>query len=436
MKKHIFLLFLLLASRGSIAQNLYFPPLTGNAWDTLSPQSLGWCDQYLDTLNAYLQINNTKAFLLLKDGKMVHEKYFGTFTRDSLWYWASAGKTLTSFAVGMAQQEGFLNITDTTSDYIGTGWTNCTPQQEEKITICHQLTMTTGLDDGVADNHCTLDTCMVYLADAGTRWAYHNAPYTMLDSVIESATGMNLNSYLTTRLKIPTGMDGLFLMVDYDNVFFSRPRSMARFGLMILNHGNWNGTQIMTDTTYFHDMINTSQQLNKSYGYLWWLNGKSSFMVPGFQFVIPGYLNPNGPSDLIMALGKNGQMLNIVPSQNLIYVRMGDAPGAGDVPITFNDSIWSILNQLMCSTSSVQELQLLVNVRLHPNPAAENVKISDIPSGCTVALTDITAKEIFTTRSSGGEMEISTAGVPSGLYFLRIQLPHGEQTVRKLIVAH
>ncbi|MEZ5069123.1 MAG: hypothetical protein R2847_11860 [Bacteroidia bacterium] len=38
--------------------------------------------------------------------------------------------------------------------------------------------MTSGLDDGVPDNHCTYDSCLVYLADAGTRWAYHNAPYT------------------------------------------------------------------------------------------------------------------------------------------------------------------------------------------------------------------------------------------------------------------
>ncbi len=436
MKKFIFLLFFLIAARVSPAQNLYFPPLTGNTWDTLSPASLGWCDQYLDTLDNYLQLNNTKAFLLLKDGKMVHEQYFGTFTRDSIWYWASAGKTLTSFAVGMAQQEGFLNITDTTSDYIGTGWTNCTPQQEEKITIRHQLTMTSGLDDGVADNHCTLDTCMVYLADAGTRWAYHNAPYTMLDTVLEAATGINLNSFLTTRIKSPTGMDGIFLKVDYDNVYFSRPRSMARFGLMMLNHGNWNGTQIMTDTTYFHNMINTSQQLNKSYGYLWWLNGKPSFMVPGFQFVIPGSLNPNGPSDLIMALGKNGQMLNIVPSQQLIYVRMGDAPGAGDVPITFNDSIWSILNHLMCSSSGVQDGAQLQIVKVHPNPAVESCIVSGLPAACDVMLMDITGKPAWQESSVSDRTEIYLEPLPSGIYFLRIQTMSGESITRKLTVVH
>lgn len=436
MKKILLLIILITAGNTVKAQTLYFPPLTGNTWDTLSPSSLGWCDQYLDTLDNYLQQNNTKAFLLLKDGKMVHEQYFGTFTRDSLWYWASAGKSLTAFAVGLAQQEGFLNIQDTTADYIGTGWTDCTPQQEEKITIRHQLTMTSGLDDGVPDNYCTLDTCMIYKADAGTRWAYHNAPYTMLDTVLESATGMNLNTYITTRIRQPTGMDGIFLKSGYNNVYFSRARSMARYGLLILNHGNWNGTQIMTDTAYFHDMVNTSQNLNPSYGYLWWLNGKGAFMAPGTQWVFTSDLNPNGPPDLFMALGKNGQMLNIVPSQNLVYVRMGDAPGAGDVPITFNDSIWSILNQLMCTTSSVQGMTLLKNVHLHPNPANQNVTISDIPAGYTVALTDVTGKELLRSYSQIGSVELSTATIPPGLCFIRIQSANGLQTVRKLIIAH
>ena len=50
---------------------------------------------------------------------------------------------------------------------------------------------------------------------------------------------------------------------------------MARFGLLILNKGNWDGNQIMTDTNYFNQMLNSSQSLNESYGYLWWLNGKT-----------------------------------------------------------------------------------------------------------------------------------------------------------------
>ena len=71
----------------------------------------------------------------------------------------------------------------------------------------------------------------------------------------------------------------------------------------------------MSDTNYFNQMLHTSQMLNESHGYLWWLNGKSSSMLPGSQFVFNGDITPNAPDDLVSALGKNGQIINVVPSE-------------------------------------------------------------------------------------------------------------------------
>jgi hypothetical protein len=85
------------------AQNLYFPPTTGTSWETTSPTALGWCQNKIDALYTYLQARNTKGFIILKDGKIVLEKYFGTFTQDSINKWASAGKALTATLVGIAQ---------------------------------------------------------------------------------------------------------------------------------------------------------------------------------------------------------------------------------------------------------------------------------------------------------------------------------------------
>ena len=96
----------------------YFPPKTGT-WDTLSTNRFGYCQNKIDSLYNFLSQNNSKSFILLKDGKIVLEKYFGTFTKDSNWYWASAGKTLTGFCVGIANQEGLLKLTDKTSKYLG-----------------------------------------------------------------------------------------------------------------------------------------------------------------------------------------------------------------------------------------------------------------------------------------------------------------------------
>lgn len=424
--KHIYLLLLLCASMSATAQSFYFPPTVGNAWETTTPEELGWCPEKVDTLLDYLEAKNTKAFILLKDGRIVIEQYFGTFTQDSAWYWASAGKTLTAFMVGIAQQEGHLSIADTTSDYLGTGWTSCSPQEEEKITIRHQLTMTSGLDDGVPDHYCTLASCLLCIADPGTRWAYHNGPYTLLDGVIESATGQTLNAYTTQKLKTPTGMTGAFVPSGYNNVFFSKPRSMARFGLLMLNNGNWNGNQIMTDGAYFNAMVNTSQALNESYGYLWWLNGKATAMVPGLQLQLPGPLNPNAPDDMYAALGKNGQIINVVPSLDLVYIRMGNAPGVGEVPITFNDTIWQRVNDLMCTTVGVNDAMHMEEVHIFPNPSTGLFSIS---TPAMVEVMDVCGRSVIGPIRTDS---IDLSGHSDGVYLVRITL-NGIMTVRRVV---
>jgi CubicO group peptidase (beta-lactamase class C family) len=341
----VFMLFLFAAS---VSAQSYFPPNDSSEWDTLSPSSLDWCPEKIDSLYAFLDETNSKSFILLKDGKIVLEQYFDEHTDSSYWYWASAGKTLSSFLMGIAQEEGFLNINDTTSDYLGSGWTYSSPEEEEKITIWNQLTMTSGLDDGVSNPFCTDDSCLIYLAEPETRWAYHNAPYTLLRPVLENATGQGINIYANQRLLNPIGMDGVFSYVGYDNVFSSTTRSMARFGLLIQNNGEWDGTQILSDENYFNQMVNTSQALNESYGYLWWLNGKSSFMLPGTQFVFDGSLFPNAPNDVIAALGKNGQIINVVPSENMVWIRMGNASSTELVETNLNIGIWNYINDLSC----------------------------------------------------------------------------------------
>ena len=419
MQKILLATLFFISSQISSAQ-LYFPPITGNSWDTISPANLGWCQDKIDTLLDFLETKNTKAFIVLKDGKIAIEKYYGTFTVDSLWYWASAGKSLTGFLVGLAQQDGFVDVNDSTSHYLGSGWTVCPPAKEGLITVLDQLKMTSGLDDLVPDNYCTDDTCLQYLADAGTRWAYHNAPYTLLDGVIANGTGQSLNIYLQNKIKTPTGMTGLFVPSGYLNVYVSTPRSMARFGLLALNRGNWDGNQIMTDTAYFNAMTNTSQNLNPSYGYLWWLNGKPTYLVPGFQIPIPGPLMPHAPMDMIAALGKNGQFINVVPSQNLVLIRMGDAPGVGEVPYTFNDSIWERMNDVMCgSTSANSDLTNKTEIKLYPNPAFQTVSFfSDIEDN--YQMYNLLGENIKNGIVLSGENKIDLTGIESGTYILRI----------------
>jgi len=428
------------------AQTLYFPPTGGGTWETVAPSSLGWNGAYIDSLRDYLAANNTRAFIVLKDGKIAIEQYFGTFTKDSAWYWASAGKTLTSVLVGIAQQEGFLKILDTTSKWLGKGWTSTSPANEDRITICHQLTMTTGLDDGVADPYCTDKSCLVYLADPGTRWAYHNGPYTLLDSVVRSATGLGLNLFFQTRVAAKTGMTGTFLKSGYNNVFFSTGRSMARFGLLILNRGTWGTTPVLTDTAYFRAMVNTSQQINLSYGYLWWLNGKTSFMLPQTQGVFPGSMNPSAPNDMIAALGKNGQFINVVPGLKLVFIRMGDAPDNSLVPFMMNEEIWKRLNRVFPATSVASHREAMPeHFALHPNypnPFNPGTTIEyDIPqrSRVSVVIANALGQEVASLTDGYQEagrhrLHWVAQGLSSGVYICRMKADNYMTAIRLALI--
>ncbi len=427
----LFLLAAVMCLRGmGIAQTLYFPPLTGTAWETIAPGELGWCDDRIDSLYDLLEDNNTKAFIILKDGKIVLEKYFGTFQRDSIWYWASAGKSLTSCLVGIANQEGLLNLTDPTSQYLGEGWTACTPEQEAAITIWNQITMTTGLDDYVEENHCTLDTCLIYKADPGTRWAYHNAPYTLLDGVIEAATGQTINAYFNHKVRNQTGITGLFIPIDYNNVFFSTPRSMARFGLWMLGRGVWNGNAVLTDTAYYRQMTTTSQALNKSYGYLWWLNGKESYMLPTLQFVFPGTLMPHAPDDMFSALGKNGQYINVVPSLNMVVIRMGNAPDGNEVPVTLNDEIWAYIQQLDCGTTALQDQQSQnLQINIFPNPTSGEFQVSLPGVDFDIHIHDLQGRKVYT-RTDCSDQAIVPKLPADGIYLLSVVCSDGLYTYK------
>lgn len=330
------------------SSELYFPPLNSNTWETLNLEDLGWNADQEQPLYSLLESKGTKAFIILKNGKIVIEQYFNGAMASDNNPWYSSAKTLTAFTVGLAQQEGLLDINEPSATYLGTGWANVSVAQENSITVKNHLTMTTGLDYNVSNQNCTDANCMTFLNVPGDFWYYHNAPYTLLTEIVAGATNQAYSTFFDTRLKNKIGMDGTWISFGYANIFYSTARSMARFGLLNLNKGTWDSTTILSDQEYFTDMTTTSQNLNKSYGYLWWLNGKESFRAPTLEVEIPGELIPNAPDELIAGLGKNDQKLYIIPSQNLVIVRMGDDTGEALLgPSSFDNELWEKINALI-----------------------------------------------------------------------------------------
>lgn len=326
----------------SKADTIYFPPVSGNQWETISPVSLGWNADSLKSLKKYLAERNTKAFIILVNGKIVVEEYFNGHTATDNWEWNSAGKTLLAFTTDIAQQEGLLNIHNKVSDYLGRGWTREPARKENAITCNHLLSMTSGLND---ERQLIRKSNLTYLADAGTRWSYHNVFQKMFD-VVAAASGQHFDTYFNEKLKNKIGMDGYWKKGIIFTIYHSNARSMARFGLLALNKGKWNTEQILNES-YFKESTNSSQSINPAYGYLTWLNGKSQYMLPGSQTVYQGSLIPNAPADMFAALGAKDQKLYIVPGKNMVIVRMGGGAYPRNPSFAksgFDNELWGKIN--------------------------------------------------------------------------------------------
>ena len=323
--------------------SIYFPPITSNTWETASISEIGWNENNLQPLLDFLEEKNTKGFIMLYNGRIVVEEYMNSHTATSSWYWASAGKTLTSTLTGIAEDEGLLNINNKVSDYLGTGWTSASLQKENLITCKNLLSMNSGLDDSLGNDVSSGN--LQYIVDAEQRWAYHNV-YVKLQDIVAQASNLSWDDYFNAKLKDKIGMSGSWIPLGDLSVFWSNTRSMARFGLLTSANGKWDETQIVSQT-FLNEATNTSQNINESYGYLWWLNGKSSYHLPATQVEFSGSLIPNAPNDMYAALGKNDQKIYVVPSKKLVVIRMGEAADSSDFALsTFDNDLWEKINTL------------------------------------------------------------------------------------------
>ncbi|MEM9143894.1 MAG: serine hydrolase [Bacteroidota bacterium] len=323
----------------------YFPPLDSEEWATVSPASVNWDIDKLQVLEDFLIEENTKSFMVLVQGRIVVERYFNGHNATETWPWNSAGKTLVTAITGIAQQKGMLDIDQRASDYLGTQWTSMPLEKEDGITPYHLLTMTSGIND---ESNWVTKANLTYLADAGDRWSYHNVFQKLID-VVQASSREDFRSYFRQQLEDTMGMDGFWNFGPIFTIYHSDTRSMARFGLLALHMGKWGEEQVV-DTSFFNESVTASQDLNASYGYMWWLNGKSSYRVPGSQNVFQGPLVPNAPDDMYAAMGFNEQRIYVIPSRDMVIVRMGEGSNLGNSNFAvsgFDNAFWERMAAVM-----------------------------------------------------------------------------------------
>ena len=282
------------------------------------------------------------ALVVLWRGRIVAERYWNgwTTTKDSII--ASASKSVISTMVGELSRQGRLSLDSTVAKYLGAGWSR-SPSTESRITVRHLLGMMSGLDDSLK-----------FVVQPGNRFYYNSPAYYQLFSVIEKASGQGSaalsKSMLFDRIGMTTANWKLNVEVGQLGLILScSARDMARFGLLTLNRGRWNGAPIVADSAWFASSWRSVPPDNGAYGFLWWLNGGASYRIPG-SYLLPsltGPLIPSAPSDLVAALGKGDKKIYVIPSLELVVVRHGEeADVAGSNPAAlsaFDEQLWQRL---------------------------------------------------------------------------------------------
>jgi CubicO group peptidase (beta-lactamase class C family) len=331
------------------ADGLYFPKAT-TAWAHVDPASVGWDARALDAALEYAGRAHSSSIVVLLGGRILAERGWNVegparYARMRLGKTddgrviedvASAQKSLVAFLAGIAEGNRQLDFNAPVDRYLGAGWSKADRSAEAAITVRHLMTMTSGLNDSLA-----------YLQPAGRVWRYNTGAYSRMIGVIEKAVGTDIQTFTHDRLTGPTGMT--------DSRWLPRPwsagnaaansiglatsgRDLARFGLLILADGHWDGRDLLQNPGYLTRMLKPSQDLNPSYGLLWWLNGQERFQLAGSATTQPGSLIPAAPRDLVAAQGALDRKCYIVPSLGLVVTRLGDQTGEA-----FNNEFWTLL---------------------------------------------------------------------------------------------
>lgn len=323
----------------------YTPPLTGTAWTTVRPADAGFDSTALASALDWAMAQNSDAVVMLWRGRLLAERYAPGVTATTRGPVFSAGKTITGALVGQLAAEGRLHLDSSVTRYLGAGWSRMTsPALERAITVRHLLAMASGLDDSLRT-----------VAPPGARFYYNNPAYYQLFGVLEAAAGQPLSQVATSRLFSRIGMPLALAFPSTDTgepgfIYTMPAREFARFGLLVLRHGRWDGTTVLQDSAFLARARQPSGTDNPAYGWLWWLNGSSAHRTPG-PYLLPtnaGPLFPAAPADLVAALGKDDKKLYLVPSLDLVFVRLGDrAPISGGISpaaiSTFDNALWTRL---------------------------------------------------------------------------------------------
>ncbi len=332
-------------------------------WTHVRPATAGFKPGALKALDRQLRAANSSCVAVIRDGKVAHDSDFRGADDQTPVPVYSITKSFTSVLVGMAADKGDLSLDDKASRYIRK-WRG-TPSED--VTVRDLLSNTSGRHWDVATDYNKMALSVqdktafsIRLGQdepPGTVWQYNNSAIQTLQKVLEEATGMEPADYAERYLFDRLGMRQTSWQTDAvgNSMTFSGVVTtcldVARFGLLMLQDGEWDGAQIVSSDFVEEATGGASSELNAAYGLLWWVNdkgpvlGAATALGAGDKQTVATRLAPRAPDDTYWALGALQQVMAVIPSEDIVAVRLGGAPAdRGSVtPDTFTGDVLDAL---------------------------------------------------------------------------------------------
>ena len=266
----------------------------------------------------------TRSVLVVYKDKIIGEKYALNFNQNSKILGWSMTKSITATMYGILQHQKKLDI------FAPAPIPEWQKDKRKKITISDLLHMNSGLQWDERYDEISDATTMLFKATDMTRsqidkkiaaepnmkWNYSSGTTNLLSGILRKqfATHQQYLDFWYAELIDKIGMQSMIIETDMSGNYvgssygWATTRDWAKFGLLYLHNGNWNGEQLFDPgwVKYVTTPTNTS---NGRYGAHFWLNAGGYF--------------PDAPRDMYSANGFQGQMIFIIPSRDIVIVRMG-----------------------------------------------------------------------------------------------------------------
>jgi len=312
-------------------------------WAVEAPEARNLNSTLLQEAADYAEEQASNCFLVTRDGVIVGEWYWNGWDETSEENVFSVSKSITSALVGIAQDEGALDIRERASNYI-MEWIGT---DSEDVTIRNLISN----DSGRQWNYITDYVQMVFLAydksafaiglgqqhDPGTVWAYNNSAIQTLERVLNRATGTDVAEYAEQVLFEPLGMvssydvDAAGNPMTFSGVSCSC-RNLARFGYLYLRGGRWSQGQQIVSEDWVEESIQPSTPLNSAYGYMWWLNREGHWLSSAFDLQgSDGIPMPSLPERVYRASGFLNQIIFVDPGTDIVFTRIGSITRVEDI---------------------------------------------------------------------------------------------------------